>query len=216
MNLRSTSLVVSGLLLLLPPTAPAQGTIYVSNLGAASAGSLAVGSDSWRAGWFRAGTNSDGYTLNSVQLALTGASGTPAGFRVMIYDSHFIVLLPRTNIANLAGSLDPVSSGVYTYTASSSVTLLPNMGYFIVITSDNSVSSGSFNWSYGNTPTVLRSDGWGIGAGAFYSNNGLSWMGSGNYLQFAVNATVIPEPSSWALAGVGALLFAASYRRGQL
>jgi hypothetical protein len=60
-------------------------TAYLSNLGQSSTGSLAVGSDSWLAASFGTGTNEGGYELNSIQLAMTDASGNPSGFTVMIY-----------------------------------------------------------------------------------------------------------------------------------
>jgi len=83
------NIVISGVIvlvvaLLTPQIVQAQGTIYLSNLGQPSAGSLAVGSDSWQAAIFTTGTNADGYVLNSIQLAMTDAFGTPNGFTVML------------------------------------------------------------------------------------------------------------------------------------
>ena len=64
----------------------AQGTLtYLSNLGQPSSGSDIVGSNSWLFTTFRVGTNPNGYVLNSIQLEMTDASGTPSGFTVMLY-----------------------------------------------------------------------------------------------------------------------------------
>src|ERR1022692_2933980 len=115
-NMKSIiSMFVVGLLA--QQIAVAQGTTtYLSNLGQASAGSRAVGSDSWLAAAFMAGANAGGYVLNSVQLALTDASGNPTGFRVMIYNNGAEPsgVSPGTNLCTLNGSLDPVPAGVYT------------------------------------------------------------------------------------------------------
>jgi hypothetical protein len=73
-KLLSISMFVAGLLA--QQLALAQGTTtYLSNLGQASAGSLAVGSDSWLAAPFGTGFNAGGYVLDSAQLSLTDASG---------------------------------------------------------------------------------------------------------------------------------------------
>ena len=52
----------------------AQGPFtYLSSFSQSSAGSRAVGSDSWLAATFTSGTNPGGYLLNSVQLGLADA-----------------------------------------------------------------------------------------------------------------------------------------------
>jgi hypothetical protein len=53
-------LIVFAVALLAPQIAQAQGTIYMSNLGQTSAGTDAVGSNSWMAVYFITGTNADG------------------------------------------------------------------------------------------------------------------------------------------------------------
>src|ERR1039458_4682788 len=105
--------------LMLPRFLLAQGTLYVSNLEQTPTGRGAVESDSWIAQTFITGTNSGGYALNSVQLLMDAASGSPrgspSGFAVSIYSS--LSTEPASNLANLVGS-DPSGGGIYTYTAS--------------------------------------------------------------------------------------------------
>ena len=67
----------------------AQGNLYLSNLGETSSGSAAVASDAWLAEVFKTGTNPSGYVLNSVQLFMDAASGSPSGFSVSIYSSAY-------------------------------------------------------------------------------------------------------------------------------
>src|SRR5271155_4572171 len=108
-------IVVPAIGLLLPLVAEAQGSLYVSNLGQTPTGSAAIGSDSWIAQSIIAGTNADGYILNSIQLLMDPASGSPIGFNVSIYSS--LSGEPYDNIGNLVGS-DPSAGGIFTYTAS--------------------------------------------------------------------------------------------------
>src|ERR1039458_2607755 len=99
--------------LLAQQIAVAQGTTtYLSNLGQASAGSLAVGSDSWLAEAFRTGADAGGYVLDSVQLSLADASGSPSGFTVMLYATNPSTPAPFSYLTTLHGSLDPVAAGV--------------------------------------------------------------------------------------------------------
>jgi hypothetical protein len=114
--------------LLAPQIAQAQGTItYLSNLGQASTGSNSVGSDSWLATDFGTGNNVGGHTLNSIQLALTDATGDPDDFTVMLYAAGLLISgrpIPATSLITLNGPLNPASGGIYTYTPASNFILL--------------------------------------------------------------------------------------------
>src|ERR1035441_5227776 len=82
--------IVSGIIasvfgLLAPQILQAQGTTYLSNLEQSSASRFAAGSDSLLAATFETGTNAGGYVINSIQLAMSNASGNPSGFQVMLY-----------------------------------------------------------------------------------------------------------------------------------
>ncbi len=95
--------------------AQAQGTLYVSNLSQTPTGSASIGNDARIAQSIVTGTNPGGYSLNSIQLLMDTASGSPNGFTVSIYSS--LNGLPYQNLGNLVGSI-PSSGGVFAYTAS--------------------------------------------------------------------------------------------------
>jgi hypothetical protein len=208
--------IISGIIasvfgLLAPQIIQAQGTTYLSNLDQSSVGSVAVGSDSWLAGIFNTGTNySGGYVLNSIQLAMANASGNPSGFQVMLYASTGGSQLPRTLLATLDGSLNPVTSGIYTYTPDTTLTLLPNGAYDIVLTAGTAVANGAYEWSYADINSYNPSGGWhalpdGL-AGVWTSSNGSPpWTPNESaFPQFAINGTAVPEPgvlSLFALCG---------------
>jgi hypothetical protein len=144
-----------------PQMARSQGTItYVSSLGSPSVGSAAVGSDSWEAVEFFTGNNPGGYVFESVELAMAPASGSPAGFEVMLYSAGGInAALPENSLATLSGSSDPATGRVYSYT-SSDLTLSPSTTYYIVLTADTAVASGPYAWSIGNS-LASTTGGWG-------------------------------------------------------
>ncbi len=214
-NLRKT--IISGVIatvfgLLAPKMLPAQGTIYLSNLDQPSAGSLAVGSNSWAAGIFYVGKNSGGYMLNSVELAMNNAVGNPSGLQVMIYTvggGGFSILY---SIGTLNGSLDPVTAGAYTFTPDAPIMFLPNGAYAIVLTSGTATANGAYEWSYGSANSYNPTGGWytllGNAAGAWTSSNGLmfSWVRDGNaFPQFEIEATAVPEPGVLSLFALGGL-----------
>jgi hypothetical protein len=210
-KLISSSVIVFAVAFLAPQIAPAQGTItYLSNLGQPSTGSLAVGSNSWLAAGFVTGSNTGAYLLDSIQLALPDASGNPSNFTAMIYTGGgFTGIFPVSSLGTLDGSLSPVSSGVYTYTDDSNITLSPNGYYFIVLTGGTAVANGAYEWSLTDTYSYNPSGGWGVlsnegQVAAYYkSSQGTSWIGQFADIQFAINATAIPEPSSEILLGLG-------------
>jgi hypothetical protein len=191
--------------LLAQQMAVAQGTTtYLSNLGQAPAGSLAVGSNSWVAMAVQTGTNAGGYVLDSVQLALADASGSPAGFTVLLYATHPASTAPHSYLATLNGSLDPVTAGVYTYSPASTLTLLPDMFYDIVLTAETPIAVGAYEWSFASTRSYNPSGGWSPNGSVWTSGNGSFWNGSaGAYAQLAVSATPVPEPATAGLLAVG-------------
>jgi hypothetical protein len=196
-----------------PRIVQAQGTTYLSNLGQPSDGSNAVGSDSWLAALFFTGTNSSGYMLDSLQLAITDASGNPSGFTVMLY-SAFIGgggTFPGSSLGTLDGSLNPTTAGIYTFTPASNLTLSPHTTYFIMLTAGTAVVNGAYEWSVMNTPSYNPVDKW-LGAITSTSMNGSSWRPLPtypqlDYSQYAINATPIPEPNVLGLLGLGGLTF---------
>lgn len=204
--------------LLASQVARSQGTLtYLSNLEQPSAGSLAIGSDSWYAALFFTGGNVGGYSLNSIQLAMTDASGSPSGFATMIYAQNpniSTAILPGSSLGTLNGSANPSTTGIYAYTPASNLTLSPSTAYFIVLTAGTTIANGAYEWSRVGIDSYNPSGGWGViqgvSSGVYDSNDGSSWHSiSAAYPQFAITATAIPEPPSafLLLLGSGVLLY---------
>jgi hypothetical protein len=216
-----TIIIIGGVIVLFfgfltPQITQAQGTIYLSNLDQPSTGSLAVGSDSWLALPFVTGNNTDGYVLNSVQLEMTNASGNPIGFMVMFYSFNpNNPIFPGSSLGSLSGSTDPEIGGIYSYTAPSNLTLSPSTEYFIVLTAGTMIASGAYEWSVASTASINENGNWhrgtsgGEGPFAFASIDGSSWslvMNGLGRLQFAIDATAVPEPGGLSLFVLGGLL----------
>ena len=196
--------LILGIGFLQPLMTPAQGTVYLSNLGQAPIGYSVAASDAWLAGAFKTGSNTGGYSLNTVQLLMNTASGSPGGFSVSLYTFNNSNFHPGTNLGSLNGS-EPVSGGLFTY-SSSSIALSPSTFYFIVITAATPISVGSFGWTIANSASYTSSDGWILASGYDVSSDGLSWsLHRSTPLQFGVSATAIPEPATISLVAIGVL-----------
>jgi hypothetical protein len=205
--------------LLTQQTVQAQGTVYLSNLGQTADGDVAVAGDSWLAGGFRTGTNAGGYLLDSVQLAMADASGSPSSFTVMLYsfvtDTGFH---PGSSLATLNGSSNPSTAGIFDYSPALSLLLSPNTGYFVVLTAGTTVADGAYQWNVMNTTSYDASDGW-IGSVALISyDNGSGWLPLPTYpnmdfSQFAINVTAVPEPGILGLFALGGLFLVCPCRK---
>ena len=119
----------------------AQEMVGVSNLLQAPTGSAAIGSDSWIAQQFYIfPTETNTYTLNSIQLLLNSASGSPDGFAVSIYSGSL------NDLGNLSGSTDPSAGGIFIY-AASGITLFPGNNYYVVVSAATPIAQGAYDWS---------------------------------------------------------------------
>jgi hypothetical protein len=219
--------IVSGIIasvfgLLAPQIIQAQGTTYLSNLEQPSAGSFAAGSNSWLAATFGTGTNAGGYVINSIQLAMSNASGNPSGFQVRVYAAAGGGGYPGTLLGTLNGSLDPVTAGIYTYTPTATLTLPISGPYDIVLTAGTAVGNGAYEWSVAGMNSYNPSGGWntlgGTAGGVLTSSNGSpsSWILNGSaFPQFAIDATAVPEPGVLSLFVLGGFLLVRHRRKAK-
>ena len=198
--------------------APAQGTIYLSNLGETPVGSGAVGSDSWLAQPFVTGTNSTGYVLNSVQLLMNAATGSPSGFTASIYS--FSGNGPGINLGSLSGS-NPSAGGLFSF-ISSGVTLSRSTYYFVVVTATSPVAQGAYQWSAADSFGrffVAPGDPWMIPDSFLTSADGSNWTAIPrmDIFQFAIdaNANAVPEPGVSGFLLAGSLCFLWFRRKGK-
>ena len=193
-------LIVSAIGICLPQCSFGQGTTYVSTLGGTPIGSAAIGADSWIAQPFFAGTNAAGYVLNSIQLQMTAASGSPTDFSVAIYSNPGNGP-PGSSLAPLTGA-DPSLGGVFTYSAPN-LLLQPRTEYSVVVTAATAIAQGAYYWSAVDSfgTVTSGSDRWFINDAYYSSVNGSSWTSvlRQDIFQLGINATPVPEPPACAL-----------------
>ena len=180
----------------------AYGTLFVSNMDQTPTGDAALGSDSRIAQSFNvSASDPNQYALDSIQLRLSPAVGSPSGLEVSVYSSA-LDAAPQVYLGTLAGSADPLMGGVYNYTASG-ITLSGLGSYFVVVTSMTPIAQGAFMWS--SSDSYTRNGSWAIRSVYYTSSNGLAWEGHSRekVFQMAIYATVVPEPATLGLAGLG-------------
>ncbi len=209
-------MAVAALSVSAPTVLQAQGTsTYLSNLEQPSAGSSAVGSDSWLAAGSGTGANPGGYLINFVQITLTDPSGAPGNLTVMLYTDKLGGFSPANNLGALNGPDMPATAGSYNYIPGSSLTLSPNTDYFIVLTASSKVATGAYDWSSSGANNYNPNGGWFSLGGGWTSGNGTSWnAGAAVFSQFAINATAAPEPGTLGLLALGGLVFGLRRARG--
>ena len=202
-NVVLSSITASCILWLL--ITPTQGTLVVSNLEAPAAGNEAISSDSWIAQdfFFRAIGAINRYRLDCVQLRMDPASGVPGDFVVSLYSAPAgVIAAPQDFLGHLDGPADPSTSGVYTYTASS-LELAVGTRYLVVVSGSTPIAEGAYEWSA--TDVAAGNVNWVIPELFYSSSDGLTWE---QHLQerafrMAIYATVVPEPATLGLAGLG-------------
>lgn len=181
--------------LLASQLARAQGVVtYLDNTSQPIGGSNEFGLVGFQ---FQTGTNAGGYTLNSIQLLFADARGNPYP-GLIAYVTQDLNGSPGNWIEVFQPVANPEVAGIYTfmpstnpayYSGNSFLTNSANFWMFIGNTIGS--SSGSYALDYANTAAAAASDGWFI--------TGRTGIGQIGIPMFSINATPVPEPSTFAL-----------------
>jgi hypothetical protein len=197
------------LLFVLTATAAAQ-TTFVSSLALSSTGSVTRGANQNVGERFVTDNSAATFTLNSVSLALNFASGMDDFTVRLMTDSGSNT--PGTLLGTLSGPVSPSGTSTFLYTASG-LTLNANTSYWVTM----GFTSGAGSYTVPLTNTLAGATGpWTLNGNV--SDFSGSWiaggMGGANNLLLSVQASAIPEPSTYALLfGAGVLGLAAWRRR---
>lgn len=204
-------LIFALLVVLIPKQLNAQGTVFDSNLGP-SAGSIPIDGSVWLGQQFQTGNNPGGYVLDSIQVQMAAASGTPSGFTLSFFSA--LNGVPSQYLGVLTGSANPATADLYSYDASAlNLTLAPSCDYFVVESAANPSSQGSYEWDAAAHDTGGE-DGWQDLSLAFSNDQGNDWTRTGRTAyEMAITATAIPEPSTWVLCLLGGGVFAIAPKR---
>ena len=179
----------------------AQSQTFLSNLGETTSGYVSVGSNSLISIPFLTGNDVRGYFLDSVQLSLNTPSGNPNTIFVSIHRGSRSEG-PGILRGFLSGS-NPSSAGVFSF-AATNMSLSPLSIYWLQVSSDTPVAMGSFSCNLTSSSNFESNEGWALGIKYDLSTDGINWNVAANTpLKFAINASVVPEPSSLVLLGLG-------------
>jgi hypothetical protein len=83
-----------------------------------------------------------------------------------------IAIHPGNRVGTLTGSLNPLTSGIYTFTPAESLTLSPNTQYFIVLTAGTPVADGAYQWRLSAYPPSVIV--WDASNAVVHSSDGIS------------------------------------------
>jgi hypothetical protein len=196
--------IISATCLLCLLIIPTQGTLVVSNIEQTPVGNAAIGSDFWIAQSFKVLTSDTNlYTLDSVQLRLDPANGVPGNFEVSLYSGP-LGFAPQDYLGHLDGPSDPSTSGIYNY-ESSGIEISSGKCYYIVAAGSTPIAQGACVWSTSQGVVPTQSGSWVIQNLYYSSSDGSTWEADNRReaFQVAIHATVVPEPTTLCLAGIG-------------
>ena len=178
-----------------PPT-----TVSVSNLGETQTGAGQVGkagSIVWaQAAGFTTGSNSGGYTLQSVTVKFMGITGAPTGLTAAIHAASGGN--PAANATYTLTGSNPVANAENTQscavTATVTCSLAANTDYFLVLTAPSQASYKYYRaalTSSGNQTNLPDNAGWSIADAGKNRQNVGNWadLGASGTLMFKVTAT---------------------------
>lgn len=183
----------------------APANVVYGNLGANGTGSLAGTNTDYGGGslsdpvaslaqGFTTGSSTDYLTLKAVTLGLF-SNDTPAGRTVSIFSDAGGV---PGSVLYTSASQEVTSTGKYTFTFSNPV-LSANTNYWIV-------PSGPASWylnSPFSSPQGQNSSGWTyLGTKQVLTATPTNWVDA-DLPNYSVSVQAVPEPSTWALAGIG-------------
>jgi len=186
--------------LLSADAAHAQAVTLFNNLGNQPQGFQSVDANNWSATRFN--TDANNYMLTSATLKLYTESFGSGTFFVKLFSDT--AGQPGTALATLASGPNPLSVGFQaTDVAFNGLNQLlsANTNYWIVF-GDNPGAALDLRWS------AVNPGGSGVGYQAlrcFTANQGISWGGfdTDHAMQMQLTGSVVPEPGSMLLAGLG-------------
>jgi hypothetical protein len=184
-----------------PPTDVVFGNLGAAGLDALSNTNYGVTDTSWLAqGFTVGGTNT---TLKSVSLGLFDNNSTSVRLQVFASGSAGPTgTALGTSNQNVLGTTPTLQTFVF----SPNLTLASGSSYWIVASTQE--SSGLFNWAFndaGDFGTQQNSSGWAAVANQarLSTDSGATWSNSGVNRPASFSIQAVPEPSTYALAGIG-------------
>ncbi len=193
-------LLAGALGLVLPARAQILSTLGDSLSGAIG---ITVGSDEVYAASFTTGSNLTGYSVSSLTVQNAVDTQGVVSQNMGIYANSGSNPNMASGTLFLQQTFPAQGNADVLYTPTTSLTLAPNTTYWLGITAGSNNTNG---FEDTNKTTYTATNGWVLNSGMSYYNDSIwtTYSPTPNIL-FSINATALPtpEPSSWALLGLG-------------
>jgi hypothetical protein len=156
------------------------------------------------------------YLLDSVDLPLgvTGAgNGSP---KLQIYSNN--AGTPGTDLGVTFTNPTFGAQSLYNFSLATPFALSASTSYWMVLSDTTAGTQTKFNWYYTDTfssPTAKNGSGVSFLGGARSNNGGALWSTNNGFAQTGItlNATAVPEPTTYALAAIATGVMAIVARR---
>lgn len=191
------ALIVFALASVLLPVLPSKAAEVLSTYGNTNSSwePALVTSSLWQANSFTTSASPGGWQLNSVTINIDFVNNSSGNFSLSIYDTVGGTI--GSELTTLVGSSNP-SVGNNTYTASG-FSLNSSTTYWIV--AQVSSGLGSYLWNYYNDTSFATTGDWSVSPTTTSAEWGASFNTYAGYPYiFSVDATAVPEPSTYAMA----------------
>lgn len=159
-------------------------------------------------------TTAASFDFTGVTLNFHTPNNVGSGLTVGLYSSFSSSTVNGTGATPLAtltlvGSTQPTVTGSYSFSGSAS--LLPSTTYYLKLTATS--NPGSYDVDVASTFNQTGLPGWTIGDMGYIYQGAPTWASLGSAVQFSVQASAIPEPSTYAAIAGAAMLGLAFWRR---
>jgi hypothetical protein len=200
-------------LLGLVTAATSQAAVVLSNLDTLSPDNLkaVVNSTFSFAQAFEVGDEEESYFLESIVAPLAVVTNDEFLLEFFIYSDNSGI--PGTELIQLTSNVLVIGYGYYTYFPIGSLALDASTIYWLVATT---AGEAAYTWDFTENPGYVSEFGWKF-TGPMYRSEDQEWFASdGDYLQFSITASPVPEPTVAGLLIGGSLLgFASRQRRSR-
>lgn len=201
-----------------------QAQTVISNLGQGTGATANIGTqgggETWRRVFtFTTGTSASSFEFTSFTMSFNNASGSPGTLSVGLYSAFNAGTVAGGSglLGNLSlSSGNPASAGNAVY--SGTATLSASTTYYLLLSSASAPAGNNYTYNVVNSGNEDSGGlaGWTIGDSAFESNGNNTWTSLSGPGHFSIQASAIPEPSTYAaIMGLGALGFVVWNRRRQ-
>jgi hypothetical protein len=156
------------------------------------------------------------YVLNSVDLPL-GVTGSGNGSpRLQIFSNN--ADKPGTALDVTFTNPTFGAQALYNFSLATPFEMSASTSYWMVLSDSTANTQTKFNWYYSDTlssPTAQNGSDLTFLGGSRSLNGGTSWSNNNAFAQTGItlNATAVPEPSTYALAAIASGVMAALARR---